>query len=95
VEYKIEGQKMFNQLQAAIGAQVAGMIFKVGFINQPKNVVIQEKREDAVGGRSDTSKQMSQESDRGPSAHAENKNIGRNDPCPCSSGKKYKKCHGK
>lgn len=22
------------------------------------------------------------------------KNIGRNDPCPCGSGKKYKKCHG-
>ena len=25
----------------------------------------------------------------------EDKNIGRNDPCPCGSGKKYKKCHGK
>jgi len=24
-----------------------------------------------------------------------NNNIGRNDPCPCGSGKKYKKCHGK
>jgi preprotein translocase subunit SecA len=22
------------------------------------------------------------------------KNVGRNDPCPCGSGKKYKKCHG-
>jgi preprotein translocase subunit SecA len=22
------------------------------------------------------------------------KNIGRNDPCPCGSGKKFKKCHG-
>jgi preprotein translocase subunit SecA len=25
--------------------------------------------------------------------HAEKK-VGRNDPCPCGSGKKYKKCHG-
>jgi uncharacterized protein YecA (UPF0149 family) len=25
--------------------------------------------------------------------HAEAK-VGRNDPCPCGSGKKYKKCHG-
>jgi uncharacterized protein YecA (UPF0149 family) len=24
-----------------------------------------------------------------------NDEIGRNDPCPCGSGKKYKKCHGK
>ncbi|HFE66519.1 MAG TPA: hypothetical protein ENJ93_04570, partial [Chloroflexi bacterium] len=23
------------------------------------------------------------------------KKIGRNDPCPCGSGKKYKKCHGR
>ena len=25
----------------------------------------------------------------------ESKKIGRNDPCPCGSGKKYKKCHGR
>jgi uncharacterized protein YecA (UPF0149 family) len=24
----------------------------------------------------------------------EGKKVGRNDPCPCGSGKKYKKCHG-
>ena len=24
-----------------------------------------------------------------------NKKVGRNDPCPCGSGKKYKNCHGK
>ena len=27
--------------------------------------------------------------------HAQNKGVGRNDPCPCGSGKKYKKCCGK
>lgn len=27
--------------------------------------------------------------------HKEKKEIGRNDPCPCGSGKKYKKCCGK
>ena len=94
VEYKIEGQKMFNQLQDAIGSQVAWMIFKVGFVQQPKNVVIQEKREDAVGGQSGVSRQMAQESDRS-SVPSENKSIGRNDPCYCGSGKKFKKCHGK
>jgi uncharacterized protein len=29
-----------------------------------------------------------------PSANATIKNIGRNDPCPCGSGRKFKKCHG-
>jgi len=28
-------------------------------------------------------------------ARAERQKIGRNDPCPCGSGKKYKHCHGK
>ncbi len=95
VEYKIEGQKMFNQLQEAIGAQVAGMIFKVGFVNQPKKVSVQEKRQDLVIEKSGVSKQMSQESDRGTVVNPDSQNIGRNDPCYCGSGKKYKKCHGK
>lgn len=32
----------------------------------------------------------------GPQVPARNalKDVGRNDPCPCDSGKKYKKCHG-
>ncbi len=29
-----------------------------------------------------------------PKEHAMSEQIGRNDPCPCGSGKKYKKCHG-
>jgi preprotein translocase subunit SecA len=29
-----------------------------------------------------------------PKVNSEHENIGRNDPCWCGSGKKYKKCHG-
>jgi preprotein translocase subunit SecA len=29
-----------------------------------------------------------------PKVNSELENVGRNDPCPCGSGKKYKKCHG-
>jgi preprotein translocase subunit SecA len=29
-----------------------------------------------------------------PKVNSEFENVGRNDPCPCGSGKKYKKCHG-
>ncbi|MBI2064031.1 MAG: preprotein translocase subunit SecA [Candidatus Yanofskybacteria bacterium] len=93
VEYKIEGQKMFNQLQETIGAQVAGLIFKVGFIQQPRAAAIEEKREDSAVSRSAVSKQMEQESSR-PSNIPDHARIGRNDPCFCGSGKKYKKCHG-
>jgi preprotein translocase subunit SecA len=30
-----------------------------------------------------------------PSARRDVEKVGRNDPCPCGSGKKYKRCHGK
>jgi uncharacterized protein YecA (UPF0149 family) len=30
-----------------------------------------------------------------PAAKREADKVGRNDPCPCGSGKKYKRCHGK
>jgi preprotein translocase subunit SecA len=94
VEYKIEGQKLFNQLQAVIGAQVVNMIFKVGFVNQPKTLNIQEKKEDIVPTGS-VANQMKNESTRQTPQTSEHPNIGRNDPCWCGSGKKFKKCHGK
>jgi preprotein translocase subunit SecA len=40
---------------------------------------------------------MAEAAERGtrkPVRHTEPK-VGRNDPCPCGSGKKYKKCHGR
>ncbi len=77
-EYKVEGHKMFERLQDAIKSQVAGMIFKVGFMQQPKEQKIitnKGSEESSQPTRSD-------------------KKVGRNDPCPCGSGKKYKKCHG-
>ena len=96
VEYKIEGQKMFNQLQAAIGSQVANLIFKVSFIQKPTPVSVEEKKENwpAASGDESVSSQMRQEAIR-QTQPAEHPKIGRNDPCPCGSGKKYKKCHGK
>ncbi|MBI2003501.1 MAG: preprotein translocase subunit SecA [Parcubacteria group bacterium] len=74
VEYRIEGQKMFEQLLKSVKYQVVNMIFKVGIqIESPK------------------SQPVAFNQDKPP----EQKNIGRNDPCWCGSGKKYKKCHGK
>ena len=75
IEYKIEGQKLFNQLQSTVGAQVSELILKVNFTQAP-----QQNRSD-----------MSNMTDK---THSGSK-LGRNDPCYCGSGKKFKKCHGK
>jgi preprotein translocase subunit SecA len=53
----------------------------------PKPMQIQETHPGDTQGSQATSRQ---------SLVANNlKKVGRNDPCPCGSGKKYKKCHGK
>jgi preprotein translocase subunit SecA len=92
VEYKIEGQKMFEQLTTSIKTQVANTIFKVNVIHQPKEVKTEEKRTDIANTTSTSSNKQSASMPR--QAESASK-VGRNDPCPCGSGKKYKKCHGK
>src|SRR3989344_442137 len=92
VEYKIEGQNMDNQLVMSIGAQVANLIFKVSFVEQPKSVKLEEKRPDIIG---DSAGHAHQPVINEPTHRNSEMKVGRNDLCPCGSGKKYKKCHGK
>ncbi len=90
VEYKIESQHMYSTLLATVASRVASVIFKVQFVEEsrPKNVI--ELRPDISGddaiARIDTADTHASET----TIHSDA--IGRNDPCPCGSGKKYKKC---
>ncbi|OGN00543.1 MAG: preprotein translocase subunit SecA [Candidatus Yanofskybacteria bacterium RIFCSPHIGHO2_01_FULL_42_12] len=104
VEYKIEGQKMFQQLTSAIEAQVANIIFKVSLIQQPRPTKMEEQRPsvaEAMEGKPDIRPHKHQSVINEPVHRNESGimnnefgSVGRNDPCPCGSGKKYKKCHG-
>ena len=100
VEYKIEGQKMYNQLTESIKGQVANLIFKVSFVEQPKTVNLQEKRPD-ITGTIDNKQLTSGQNVKGQMSNVSSQSkVGRNDPCPCGSKhpdgrpKKHKKCHG-
>ena len=110
VEYKIEGQNMYNQLMESIKGQVANLIFKVSFVEQPKAVKLEEKRPDIIGDSSGHTHQpvinepthrdseMNPVRSREGSQRASTSNgikVGRNELCPCGSGKKFKRCHGK
>ncbi len=95
VEYKVEGQHMFQQLMVSIKAQTANLIFKAEFgprPPQPKN--IQESRPDITGDSHKHQEVVNEPAHRQSNPGGEPK-IGRNDPCWCGSKKKYKKCHGK
>ncbi len=83
VEYKKDGLRFFKDMEVSIARQIAEFIIalNVEAIAAFKTAPI------AVDA-----KEMSDISRPAVSPKAE---VGRNDPCPCGSGKKYKKCHGK
>ena len=107
VEYKQEGYQMFQRLQAAIAADVARLIFKVKIVNTPpapKPIEqVETGPEEPTGDFEDEKEEMGN-TQRTSSAVAgslpwpegvDKKKVGRNDDCPCGSGLKFKKCHGK
>lgn len=98
VEYKKEGHKMFYELLAAIQASVAETIFKVSvqpvvdsFPKQVNNLLSRAPQQTSVGLSAEAPRSGAPASIK----TSAGKKAGRNDPCPCGSGKKYKKCHGK
>ena len=97
VEYKIEAQKMFDQLLGSIKAQAAHLIFKVSMAPQ----IIEIKGKEGRARLPDDTPLIQQDNEASGQErhaiqpHSDEPKIGRNDPCFCGSGKKYKKCHGK
>jgi preprotein translocase subunit SecA len=103
VEYKKEGYLLFQNLLSSINASVVSTIFKVGIVKeQPvaqKNVLDEVKYQGAEEQPAQFgAAKQTQEGKSAPTGGQTIRNkdeIGRNDPCPCGSGKKYKKCCGK
>ena len=82
VIYKSEGYKQFEDLLSTIKHDVVHTIYHVSIVKREAPVTPAQ----AVAGRGGESKQR---------LKVGGKKIGRNDPCPCGSGKKYKKCCGR
>ena len=93
VEYKHKSFSMFQQLLGLIDNNFVRTFFKIQIqksqIPQNKsqeNRKIEYKKEDVSGSEKQKSEQTVSARSR--------EEIGRNDPCPCGSGKKYKRCCG-
>ena len=86
VEYRIEGSDMFEAMVDSIKEDTARMILTV------------QIQSDEAPKREQVAKPTDTGSDgtavRKPIRKTAAQKIGRNDPCPCGSGKKYKKCCG-
>ena len=96
-EYKREAFELFQRLLDSVRLSVTRMLMTVQVRTEeveeapPPRPAVQNVQyhhanyEDALGSREDEAQQPMRASPK----------VGRNDPCPCGSGKKYKQCHGK
>ena len=92
-EYKKEGFDMMRAMMDRINEEVTEYLFKVKIERAPMEAPPQgvpSRPQNVVEHRGDSA-----EASKPVTVKREEKKVGRNDPCPCGSGKKYKKCHGK
>jgi preprotein translocase subunit SecA len=90
IEYKNESYRMFQTLLSAIDSEILNIIFKVEI--QPQ--VSEEQETQLTKAAKEATPQIKETRTR-EQKRVKKEKVGRNDPCPCGSGKKYKKCHGK
>ncbi len=100
--YKLESFELFKKMLQKINEDVATFLVRAKLPDQDAEEVKEAKepqrtdmsrlktgREDVAGGG-----QEKQQKQKAQPVRVEKK-VGRNEPCPCGSGKKYKHCHGK
>jgi len=86
IEYKIEGYKMFQEMMDSARQEIATMMYRVEVVKEGEEEQVLKQRKVTYGEAPKVSRS---------SSIRRIEKIGRNDPCPCGSGKKYKKCCGK
>jgi len=90
IVYKKEGYELFQDMISRIQEETVGILFRVQ-ISEPEKIdeIRQPKARELVFSGGDVPESKKEPVRRG------EKKVGRNSPCPCGSGKKYKKCCGK
>ena len=86
VEYKFEGFEMFEEMNKTIRRDAVKVILGIKQA-QPESLKPRQ-RPLTINATHGSKSSLSRQQKSGV------KKVGRNDPCPCGSGKKYKKCHG-
>jgi preprotein translocase subunit SecA len=101
-EYKREAFQMFSAMLERIKHDVVSIVSKVQVRSESDVAAVDEQRRQTAPMQfqhADASAMASAEDaaetgDDKQSPHVRGRKVGRNDPCPCGSGKKYKQCHG-
>ncbi len=89
IEYKIEAYDMFQEMIGKIQEDIANLMYRVSIVTEQQQQLEDHlKNAKAVHGGDEAEEEKQQ-------PVVKKEDIGRNDPCPCGSGKKYKNCCGR
>jgi len=106
-EYKRESFELFTQLLETLKQEVVGVLSRVQVQEQDVDAIAEQRRRAEAAPRTYTHAEASAMAEEEAPEQAEPEaapatpfvragdKVGRNDPCPCGSGKKFKQCHGR
>jgi preprotein translocase subunit SecA len=97
-EYKIQSFNLFSKMLENLKIQVVSILCRVQVRMKSPEEIEQEKEAEKLQAEQQLQEQNEQDEEarmREEAKEFANKHIGRNDPCPCGSGKKFKNCHGR
>ncbi|MGH6741907.1 MAG: SEC-C metal-binding domain-containing protein, partial [Bradyrhizobium sp.] len=97
VEYQKEGFTMFEALMGTMQMDVVEKVFSVQTVREQsvEQLEQQQRPQRVVMSHGEQTEQAPAPNASSGAAKRDAEKVGRNDPCPCGSGKKYKRCHGK
>ncbi|OFZ27447.1 MAG: preprotein translocase subunit SecA [Bdellovibrionales bacterium RIFOXYB1_FULL_37_110] len=94
-EYKRESFELFTNMKIAVKKSVVDHIFKVQFYTPEEIEELKRRQQAQLQAQLDQAKEIRKMAEDGSKTIRRGQNkVGRNDPCPCGSGKKFKQCHG-
>src|SRR5690625_3409123 len=86
-EYQMEGFNMFEAMIESIEEETSKYIMKAQIRQNLQREAVVKDTKAVSGGQEEANKVRK--------PYVKKENVGRNEPCPCGSGKKYKHCHGR
>ena len=95
IEYKKQSYAMFGDMRDNIDRDIADRFFREiaghqQFVQQQQQDVAYKVQSQDAGYQT-----VKREKGKGTEVRKDSPDVGRNDPCPCGSGRKYKNCHGR
>jgi len=93
-EYKRESYELFSELKERVEDTMVKTLFRLEPVSEQKMADQRSRREAPAPRLVFSAPQAPTPLGQTPQGGQKLEKVGRNDPCPCGSGKKYKKCHG-